>query len=105
MANTITILHPGVEVAPASAVVARPNSKHIQSSRLSGLSGKRLALLDNGKVNSGPILVAIAERLQSRHGVAEFRSWKKRHAGDSGAAVIPALLEWKPDFALTAIGD
>ena len=104
MADTIIVLHPGIEAAgaPVTTSVARPR---VGAPRLASLEGKRIALLDNGKVNSGPVLVAIAKRLQARFGVAEFKAWKKRHAGDSGAAVIPSLVAWKPDLALTAIGD
>ena len=104
MKQTITVLHPGIETAADVAAAKAARGPQL-APRLSGLKGKRLALLDNGKVNSGAILGAIAKRLQARHGVAEVRAWKKRHAGESGAAVIPDLLRWRPELALTAIGD
>ena len=106
MNETITILHPGIEATPmVGTVVARPVAAPVLAPRLATLAGKRVALLDNGKVNAGAILAAIAARLQTKFDVAAVRSWKKRHAGDSGVAVIPGLLAWKPDLALTAIGD
>ena len=111
MSNTITVLHPAIEDAPALVHAAEPNVTGKRSGskqpslRLASLAGKRVALLDNGKVNAGPILVALAKRLQSKFRAAEYRIWKKRHAGDSGAAVLPALIAWNPDLALTAIGD
>lgn len=108
MQETITVLHPGVERAPATDIAARvaqPSAGPALAPRLATLAGKRIALLDNAKVNAGTILAALAKRLQVRHGAADVRAWKKRHAGETGAPLIPHLLEWKPDLVLTAIGD
>jgi hypothetical protein len=99
MKNTLTVLHPGLETQPAPKALPR------LASRLASLKGKRLALLDNGKVNAGAVLAALAKRLKDRHGVAEVRAWKKRHAGETGAGIIPDLMKWRPDLALTALGD
>lgn len=99
MSQTLTILHPGLEEAADDA--SRPRL----APRPKSLAGLRLALLDNGKVNAGAILAAVGARLRARHGVAEVRAWKKRHAGESGAAVLPDVVRWKPDVALTALGD
>jgi len=92
----LTILHPGLEAVKA----ARPGL----APRLASLQGKRVALLDNGKVNAGNIINAVAERLK-KLGVAETRSWKKQHASEGGHKHFPAILEWKPDLVLTALGD
>lgn len=105
--STMQVLHPGIEaVASPAAAATAPNGKRVP--RLSkaggGLRGRKLAILDNGKVNAGEFLDAMARRLQ-REGLAEVRKWKKRHAGETGAAVIPGLLAWKPDLVLTALGD
>ena len=109
-AGTIAILHPGVETPqPATArVQPRAASGPIAGGlapRLDTLRGKRLALFENGKVNALQILVAVGKRLEARHGIAETRVWRKRHAGDTGAAVIPEVLAWKPDLVLTSTGD
>lgn len=96
MGSMITILHPGVE----AAATARPQL----APRLPALQGRRLALLDNGKVNGGALLAAMARQLQ-RQGVGEVRTWKKQHAAEPAKKLIPELLRWKPDFALTAVGD
>lgn len=98
MNQLITVLHPGLEADPSRQAPRL-------APRLATLQGRRLALLDNGKVNAGAILVAVGKRLQAEHGVAEVRAWKKRHAGETGAGIIPDLLKWKPDLALTALGD
>ena len=99
MEDMLTVLHPALETEPAPKVLPR------LAARLANLQGKRLALLDNGKVNSGAVLAALGKRLKDRFGVAEVRAWKKRHAGETGAGIIPDLMKWRPDLALTAIGD
>ena len=106
---TMAVLHPGVE-APAGLAThgtptpARPGGRQL-APRLATLRGKRLALFENGKVNALEILVAVGKRLEARHGIAETRVWRKRHAGGTGAAVIPAIMAWKPDLVLTSTGD
>jgi hypothetical protein len=99
MNDMLTVLHPALETEPA--LKAQPRL----ASRLASLKGKRLALLDNGKVNAGAVLAALGKRLQDRFGIAEVKTWKKRHAGATGAAVIPDLMKWSPHLALTALGD
>ena len=110
---TMAVLHPGVE-APAGLATglatqgtptpARPGGRQL-APRLATLRGKRLALFENGKVNALEILVAVGKRLEARHGIAETRVWRKRHAGGTGAAVIPDIMAWKPDLVLTSTGD
>ena len=113
---TLAVLHPGVEIpeatnaqaapgrAPANAAAIDPAGPRL-APRLSSLRGKRLALFENGKVNALEIVVAVGKRLEARHGIAETRTWRKRHAGESGEAVIPGVVDWKPDLVLTALGD
>jgi hypothetical protein len=96
MNATLTILHPGNE----SGSELKPRL----APRLETLQGKRVALLDNGKVNAGALLAAVAARLQ-RFGIAEVRAWKKQHAAAPGERQIPELIRWKPDLALTGLGD
>lgn len=114
-AGTLDVLHPGVETMGAAAAlsalgraqaraVSKPAGPRL-APRLSALRGKRLALFGNGKVNALEILTAVGKRLEARHGVAESKFWRKRHTSESGAAVIPGLMEWKPDLVLTALGD
>ena len=106
---TIAVLHPGIEAAldiAASNVPDRAQARGARlAPRLSTLRGRRLALFENGKVNALEILVAVGKRLESRHGIAETRVWRKRHAGGTGAEVIPAILAWKPDLVLLSTGD
>ncbi len=111
MKNTLTILHPGVESTPA-AMAAAPLAQSRGSGggprlapRLTSFKGARVALLDNTKVNACEFLEAVGRRLQREHGAAEVRTWRKRHAGETGAAAIAELVKWKPHLALTALGD
>jgi len=96
MNATITVLHPGVE--------SRAQGKPVLAPRLASLEGKRVALLDNGKVNGGALLATVAARLKSL-GIGDVRAWKKQHAAQSADKLFPELLAWKPDLLLTAIGD
>ncbi len=96
MNASITVLHPGVETPK--------DAKPQLARRLSSLAGKRVALLDNSKVNAGTLLAAVAERLKSL-GIGETRAWKKQHASHTGEHLFPELLAWKPDLVLTGLGD
>jgi hypothetical protein len=96
MTNMITILHPGIEQPDMAAPKL--------AARQATLRDKRLALLDNGKLNADTMLLAVTDRLKSL-GVGEVRAWRKRHASESGEAVIPELLAWRPDLVLNALGD
>lgn len=106
---TMAVLHPGIETALDVAARMVPGPAQTRGGRLaprlSTLKGKRLALFENGKVNALEILGAVGKRLESRHGVAETRAWRKRHAGGTGAEVIPAIMAWKPDLVLLSTGD
>ena len=112
-AGTLAVLHPGVETPSAAtqpggragAGTAPGTTAPTHAPRLKALQGKRLALFGNGKVNAREIITAVGKRLEARHGVAETRYFRKRHAAESGAPLIPELLDWKPDLVLTALGD
>jgi len=98
MTSTLTILHPGIEEAQAQ-------NKPQLAVRLSDFKGKRIALLDNCKINADAILAAVAKRLQTL-GAGEVRAWKKpRGASAPGETEIPLIHAWKADLALVGIGD
>jgi hypothetical protein len=96
LASTLTVLHPGVEEAL--------DTKPKLAARLASLQGKRIALLDNGKVNAGAILAAVAKRLQAL-GAGEVCAWRKQHASFPGEKEIPQIRDWGPDLALVGLGD
>jgi hypothetical protein len=98
MTDNFIVLHPGIEdedVVPKGTRLAP---------RLDTLQGRRMALLDNGKINGDVVLAAFARRLK-RLGVSEVASWQKQYAGADSPDLIQDLLRWKPDFALGAVGD
>jgi hypothetical protein len=113
MNNTLSVLHPGVETGPVIAPAPSASAKAAKrpgsglAARLShdpGLRGRRVALLDNTKVNAAELMSAVAKRLAA-HGIGEVRMFRKRHAGESGAAAIAEIVKWQPDLVLTGLGD
>ena len=113
--GSIAVLHPGVEAAHAAPLRSSAAATNVPpahaaagprlAARLATLRGKRLALFENGKVNALQILVAVGKRLAARHGVTETKVWRKRHAGGSGAEIIPLIMAWQPDLVLVSTGD
>lgn len=112
MGSTLLIVHPGVEdpasdptveaVRKPAAGASRPLAARVGN--VAALRGKRLALLDNSKVNARELFEALAERLRSM-GVAEVQRWRKQHAGTDGMPLIREILAWKADLAITGLGD
>ena len=109
--HMLRVLHPGVE---AHTPVKNPHDlipdggkeqglRHL-APRLSDLKGKRLALLDNNKVNARELLSAFGKQLQLQHGVAEIKMWRKPTSA-APAPFIAEITAWKPDLMLTASGD
>jgi nucleotide-binding universal stress UspA family protein len=101
MSDTISVLHPGVEGVVASSV-NKPQRQAVKGPM--DMRGLRLALLDNTKVNADRLLEAVAKRLQA-YGLTSVQTYRKRHAGESGADVIAEMMKWKPDLVLTGLGD
>ena len=109
--NRLRILHPAVE---AHTPVKNPHDLIPEGGkeqglrqlapRLISLMGKRLALLDNNKVNARELLTAFGKQLQLQHGVAEIKMWRKPTSA-APAPFIAEITAWKPDLMLTASGD
>ena len=107
----LRVLHPAVE---SHTPVKNPHDlipeggkaqglRHL-APRLSSLKGKRLALLDNNKVNARELLSAFGQQLQLQYGVAEIKMWRKPTSA-APAPFIAEITAWKPDLMLTASGD
>ena len=114
MSNILTVLCPVIEAVPGDAAAASTNDIKEQpratprksgAPRLATLSGARVALFENGKVNARQILVALGERMKALHGVAEVSLWRKPDPSTTGEPFIGPMLAWKPDLVLTALGD
>ena len=71
--------------------------------RLASLSGRRLALLHNGKPGGSELLERIGQRLTDEDGVAEVRYWRKPHPS-AGAAFLDELAG-SADVAVGALSD
>lgn len=110
MNDTLFVLHPGVESLNAKAVTStqvmslESTTPSKLAPRLGNLKGKRVAILDNTKVNAIELMTAVVERLRPL-GVSEVKSWRKHHASVSGGEFITDLMAWKPDLILTGLGD
>jgi len=108
MDSVMRIVHPGMEDEPESKErTASTKPQFALARRLppqASFEGKKIALLDNAKVNARELFEALAERLKPL-GISEIRSWRKRHAGETGAPHIAQIVEWKADLVLTGLGD
>jgi hypothetical protein len=94
MTRRITLFDPTAEPKSLGVTLAP---------RLVDLKGKRAGILDNGKANAGVLMVAIAERLQALHGVAEIVKREKPVAGPPSPQVVADLAEC--DFVLAGSAD
>ena len=109
-AGRLAVLHPGVEAADASDIRAaradgsNPSRTIGLAPRLRTLAGKRLALLDNNKVNARELLQGFAERLQRDYGIGEIRMWRKPTSA-APAPFMDEIRQWMPDLLFSASGD
>jgi hypothetical protein len=71
--------------------------------RLGSLAGTRAGILDNGKANAGPLMLAVTRILQERYGVTEVVKREKPVSGPPKPEVLDALSEC--DFALVGSAD
>jgi hypothetical protein len=71
--------------------------------RLASLAGTRVGILDNSKANAGTLMLAVAERLKERYGVADVVKREKPVAGPPKPEVLDALAQC--DFALVGSAD
>jgi hypothetical protein len=109
-AQKLYVLHPGVEahtpVKNPHDLIPEGGREHGQrqlAPRLASLVGKRLALLDNNKVNARELLTAFGAQLK-RLGVSDIKMWRKPTSA-AAAPFISEITAWKPDLMLTASGD
>jgi hypothetical protein len=73
--------------------------------RPTSLQGLRLGLVDNRKVNAGPILEKIADRLAARHGTrVGVRDVKRSPSHEIDAKAIAALKR-DADLVISGVGD
>ena len=109
--SMLRILHPAVESHtpvknPHDLIPegAKAQGLRYLAPRLSSLAGKRLALLDNNKVNARELLTAFGKQLNEQFGLSEIKMWRKPTSA-APAPFITEIIAWKPDLMLTASGD
>ncbi len=91
----IIVLDPTVASAPAPARLA---------SRLTSLAGRRIGLLDNGKVNVDRFLDHVETMLRAEHGIADvLRRRKPNMSAPAPDAMLAELAAC--DAVLSAVGD
>lgn len=92
---TLRVLHPGFEEA---------DDRHAAVVPLVSLSGRTVGLLDNGKLNVGPLLDHVETVLRAGHGVTDVRRFAKPDA--SRPAPADVLREMQTcDAVISAVGD
>lgn len=77
------------------------------TSRLDGLSGKRLGMIWNGR-RPGPgreILLGVADVLDKRHGLAEVFLLEKPYLGNAAPSSMLDELANRADFSIAGVGD
>jgi hypothetical protein len=93
---TIKILDPTVAPTRAEASVAK---------RVTGLDGKVLGLLHNGKVNGDHLLQLVREELGARYDLRDVVVMAKRGASVVADDAMLEALASRCDVVMTAIGD
>ena len=74
-----------------------------RAKRVDSLAGKKIAILDNSKANAGTLMLAVAKRLQERHGVGPIVKREKGIAGAPSPTILEALTTC--DVALVGSAD
>ncbi|HEX2438060.1 MAG TPA: hypothetical protein VHT71_07100 [Methylomirabilota bacterium] len=92
----IEILDPTTEAATQTIAFAP---------RPSGLTGKRVALIENTKFNSDRLLERIGDILKAEHGVAEWKMYRKHNASVPAHAEIIEEVKQSADVMVAGVGD
>jgi hypothetical protein len=75
------------------------------ASRVAGLAGLRLGILDNTKWNANRLLRKTADRLGEQHRFAAVNYYKKESFSKEADPALLAQIAADNDIILTAIGD
>lgn len=79
--------------------------EHSLAPRLQTLQGTRLGILDNSKTNADRYLTMVAEELQQRYGVSEWKMVTKPNLGQPARDEDIDAVSADVDFVITGIGD
>jgi hypothetical protein len=72
---------------------------------LSGLEGKTVGILENGKLNAVDMLREVAALFEARHGCVVRSVYSKPNASAPAPAGILAKAAGEVDFLITGLGD
>ncbi|MDE3077908.1 MAG: hypothetical protein KGJ86_20995 [Chloroflexota bacterium] len=78
---------------------------HAPASRLDGLKGKRLGIIENNKTNADKFLMMVYEELHDRYGVELAKMIRKKELSQPALADQIEEIAGISDFAITGIGD
>jgi hypothetical protein len=95
MSDTISIRDPRAELSVESAVIMPT---------LSGLSGKTLAILNNGWTSMDRIAARLAEGLKSRYGIGEVLTFAIPTSTPADPTIIEAVVQ-RADFAVVGLAN
>jgi hypothetical protein len=85
--------------------VAPDVTEAVMAKRVSGLDGKVLGLLANGKVNGDHLLALVGDELRARYDVREVVVMAKPGASVTADDAMLEALASRCDVVVTAIGD
>lgn len=92
----LVLLSPQNEGMPAESSLAP---------RLSGLQGRRVGLLDNGKSKAGKMLDAVAAILHAQHGFTDIVRYRKPSASKPADPEVINELSRTCDLVVVGVGD
>ena len=92
----VKILDPTVQPERAEAATAK---------RVTGLDGKVVGLLNNGKVNGDQLLALVRDELATRYDIRDVVAMTKRGASVVADDAMLEALASQCDVVVTAIGD
>ena len=72
---------------------------------LSGLEGKTIGILENGKLNAVEMLREVAALFETRHGCSIHAVYSKSNASAPAPAEVLARAADEVDFLITGLGD
>lgn len=82
-----------------------PERHLLRAPPLAGLDGKRIGILQNGKLNAVEMLGEVAALFALRHGCTVHRVYAKANASAPAPAETLALAAEEVDFLITGLGD
>jgi hypothetical protein len=75
------------------------------AARVTSLTGKRLAILDNTKWNAGKLLRGLQAQLSTQAGLSAINYYRKRSFSMNAAPELLDDIAANNDLVITAIGD